>query len=175
MRKTLDFGSLKLKIRHFLLQNSEVYRRSMKSSSNEVSFSQVAKELHKKCGIGERRLRRYLSEDINSKSLSITIDDLNCFRSLSNQTLLEFLAYLTGDNLEHSLSWWQTSILDFFDELDLNTRRRLNCTVFDKKNYSKSAVLLDTMSSAINLDDKDIESISNFIDYLSFCKEKRNS
>lgn len=169
----LNIERLQLKVRHFLLQNSEAYKRSLKGLNGEPSLSQVAKELHKKCGVGERRLRRYLSEDLDTKSLSITIDDLNRFRELSGQTLIEFLSYLTGDNQENSLSWWQTNILGFFDQLDLDTRRKLHCTIFDNNNFSKSECIFDIMSSAISLEESDINLVSDYVNFLHF-KKKNN-
>ncbi len=137
----MDYESLRDKIRHYLLQQSTLYKRSLLNQEVDASVSHIARELQGKCLIGQRRLQKYLAEKINPKELSITIEDLIDFAQISGQDITSFIAYLFNQTNQTSLKPWESQVLGFFRGLHLALRRDLNCTVFKELTPDSSDIL----------------------------------
>ena len=170
----MNQSSILIKIRHFLLQQSDIYKESLKDEAQDINVSKIAKELNKKMGLGERRLKRYLSEDTSPKELSVTLDDMVAFSRVADETVVDFLSYLTGECSITSLSHWQKDVIDFFDSLNLNKRRLLNCTLFDKIYREKSCELLELSARAIDLNYFEIEQLKRYIMFLKYQRDDPN-
>ncbi len=139
----MDYNSIKDKIRHYLLQQSIIYRR-MVIHNDESSINQIARELSIKCNVGQRRLQKYLSEHTLEKELSITIEDLVEFAGLTGQELTQFVAYIFNQTNQAQLKPWETQVLSFFRRLHMALRRDLNCTVLHEFN-SKATLALELL------------------------------
>ena len=140
----MDAEFIRLRVRHFLLQHSGLYRRALAKGQEMPSVLSMSAELAKKTGMTARRLQKYLAERSQVKELSISLEDLEIFAQLAEQSTSTFIAYL----LEESLSQPRAhdsdpKALQFIDALHEGHRRRLNSTLFSGKDQLKSEQVID--------------------------------
>lgn len=157
---------IRLRVRHFLLQQSEVFQKSIAEVfSSKASVIRIAEELSKKTGLSERRLQKYLAKDLNPKELSITLPDLSAIANLKNLSLSNFIAYLAEEKPLFSQSDKSSDKKDFsfLTHLHEGQRRLLNGTIFSDKNLVKSEMILDLMIEAYTLTEEDIKLIGSII------------
>lgn len=142
----MDYSEVKKRIRHFLLQQDEGYRESVQNNVAAPSITKIAKSLDKKCGIGERRLQKYLSDTDNAKELSINLSDLHAFAQLVRMKPGQFMSYLLEeDHHDPYLAPWKTNLMEFFGNIHHSLRRELNCTVFSGEDFDRREGLLDLL------------------------------
>lgn len=164
----MDYSAVKKRIQHFLLQQDEGYRESVQKNIPAPSISKIAKSLDAKCGIGARRLQKYLSDADNEKELAINLNDLDAFSKLVNMKPGQFLSYLLEEeSLSNDLSPWKTNLIEFFGQIHHSLRRELNCTIFTDKNLEKGEKLLDLLLVLDRIDSGDLEVVERVISAIS--------
>lgn len=168
----MDYASVKKRIQHFLLQQDEGYRESVRNNVPAPSIAKIAKSLDKKCPIGSRRLQKYLSEIENEKELSINLDDLAAFSALVQMQPGQFLSYLLEeDNHGNDASPWKSKITEFFGNIHHSLRRELNCTIFSGEDLQRREKLLDLLLLIDKVDDAEQEVIHRITN--AFLNEKK--
>jgi len=159
----LDPNKIRLRIRHFLLQQSGNFRRSVaKNSRSHLSVSAVARELSGRITMSTRRLEKYLTKELGPKEVSITLSDLELFAGLKECSLSRFIAYLLEEEpgvqyLEGS----QKEVVDFFQSLHEGHRRALCATLLSGKNLRRSEKLVELIIQLYALSDQDLATIES--------------
>lgn len=129
-------AEIKAKIRHFLLKNSTRYSRAVTQGKEVPSTTSLARELQKKCPIGERRLQKYLYESTPSKDLTISLEDLVAFAKLGECSLGVFISYLMQEESSlPDIDKAQAEVLRFFSLLSLRDRRELRLRIFNPSSF----------------------------------------
>ncbi|MFK7824416.1 MAG: hypothetical protein AB8G05_09675 [Oligoflexales bacterium] len=164
-------NEIKDKIKHFLLQKDKQYVNAIKNNQTPPSMSQIATNLSRKCNVGVRRLRKYLSE--SPTDLSISLEDLQNFSDLAGQNISSYIAYLYDEKLDSSLNPRQIRLIDFFDRVHLSLRRELNLTIFSDNDVKKSEKILELLPCLYKLQQVDIEVIAHIIEAFR-SKSERN-
>lgn len=160
----MDYSAVKKRIRHFLLQQDEGYRRSVRRNRPAPPMLRIAKSLDAKCGIGSRRLQKYLSDIDNEKQLSINLNDLDAFAKLANMQPGQFLSYLLEEEEgRHNLAPWKLCLIDFFGQIHHSLRRELNCTVFSGDKLEKREKLLDLLLTLDRIAPADLDVIERVV------------
>ena len=132
-----SFVEIKAKIRHFLLKNSTRYSRAVIQGKVAPSITLLAKDLQKKCPIGERRLQKYLYESTSSKDLTISFEDLTAFAELGQCSLGSFISYLIQEESSFpDINKAQSELLNFFSLLTLRDRRELRLRIFNPSSFA---------------------------------------
>lgn len=155
-------NEIKEKIKHFLLQKDKQYVKAIEKNQTPPSMSQIATNLSRKCNVGVRRLRKYLSE--SPTDLSISLEDIQNFSDLAGQNISSYIAYLYDEKLDSSLNSRQVRLLDFFDRVHLSLRRELNLTIFSDNDTKKSEKILELLPCLYKLQQVDIEIIAHIIE-----------
>ena len=163
-----SLSEIKAKIRHFLLKNSSYYRREITNGSAKPPISAIAKQLHKVCPIGERRLQKYLYETTCEKDLNISLSDLFAFSELANSSIGSFIAYLFEEEAaKGDLNEKQLNILKFYSKLNLRDRRRLSLKVFNPDNFSRGEEVIRAAINIASMNQAEREAIIKLIDVFS--------
>ena len=160
----MDYSAIKKRIQHFLLQQDEGYRESVQQNVPAPSIAKIAKSLDSKCGIGARRLQKYLSETDNEKELAINLNDLAAFSGLVDMEPGQFLSYLLEEEHQASqLAPWKSNLIDFFGQIHHSLRRELNCTIFTGEDLEKREKLLDLLLLLDKLNADDLKVVNRVV------------
>ena len=162
----LDPNQIRLRVRHFLLQQSSNFRRSVaKNSLSSISVSAVARELSERINMPIRRLEKYLTKELGPKEVSITLNDLEIFADLKGLRLSHFIAYLLEEETAaQDLTGWRKGVVDFFQSLHEGHRRALGATLLSGKNLPRSEKLVELMIKLYALSDQDLATIESIAD-----------
>lgn len=153
----MDYNYLRDRIRHLLLKKSDCYNRSLANGTKIPSMTKIAKGLHKKCSLSERRILKYLSTSTLEKDLNITIRDLNALSNLNNTNLSNFFSYLNNDlSSINNLSSFDKEALSFLSTLDYARRRELSKTIFNSKQNERNKKLIDITLNLTKLPEDDL-------------------
>ena len=159
---TFDYNRLRQKIKHFLLQKSKAYQRSLLGLGSPPSQVQMAKSLSEVSILGQRRLQKYLSEDMNQKNLSITFEDIDAFAQLGDQSFADFLQYLTGTQRDESQwSGLKSDVLEILGRINMGLRRELKATLFNRDQFERSERILRISITLSRMNDLDFELAEN--------------
>lgn len=155
------------KIRHFLLNRSEVYKRAVKKGEKAPPITNIARQLQKICPIGERRLQKYLYENTPAKDLQITLEDLLEFAKLAGGSLGSFVTYL-GDEPSalQEISSGQRGVLQMLSKLSFSARRELHLRVFDPTRTSQGEEILMMALEISKLDEPRRDAVQRMIELL---------
>jgi hypothetical protein len=164
----LDPNKIRLRVRHFLLQQSVHFERIVsKDFKGTLPISSIARELSRKVDIPARRLQRYLAKELGPKEVSITLTDLELIAGMKNIPLSHFIAYLLEEEVPADHSGWRKGVIDFVQSLHEGHRRALGATVFSGKNQQKSEKIVELMIHLYSLNDKDINAVESIVDAFS--------
>lgn len=172
----IDLNQVRLKIRHFLLQQSGLFHRSLeKGSDTPAPTSAIARELSKKINLPERRLQKYLTKELGPKEITITLTDMEQMASLKQLPLSHFIAYLLEEQFSNELVGWKRTAIDFFQNLHEAHRRALNATLFLSKNQKKNERLIELIIQVYSLGDQDLSTIESIVSAFKAKNTLRNT
>lgn len=162
----LDPNKIRLRIRHFLFQQSKLFQRTVaKSSESSLSISAVAGELAQQVSMSKRRLEKYLTKELGPKEVSITLTDLELFAGMKGVSLSGFIAYLLEEESSgEDLVGWKKSVVDFFQSLHEGHRRALAATMLSGKDAKRSEKLVELMIQLYTLSEQDLAAIEYIIE-----------
>lgn len=167
MKVPMDYGQLKSKLQHFLLQQDPQYIDALFANLPAPPVVSIAKSLDRICPIGVRRLQKYLSEGDNAKELSITLDDVQAFAALAKQKVSTFVAYLFSEKIDHQPCKWQRAMTAFFAPVHLGLRRELTHRVFSSEDVQRNEELLELLVKISQLSQEDLQVMRRIINSLS--------
>ena len=160
----IDSSHIRLRVRHFLLQQSVLFQRSIANHAQEkVPVSMIARELAKQIKMPARRLQKYLAKDLSPKDLSITLTDLELIADLKKIPLSQFLGYLLQEKTPNDLEGWRKNTLEFFESLHEGHRRALSATLFSGKNQQKSEKLIELLIQLYTLNEQDLSTVESIV------------
>lgn len=148
---------IRLRVRHFLLQKSVQFQRSLKSTDTQPSISSLARELHKSLPtLAKRRLAKYLSPELSPKDLSVTMSDLIAFAELAAMSVGDFMAYLLEEKATRQQPEWERQALEFLYNLHLGHRRALKVQVFQAE-QKRADEMIEILLAVSKLDDEGLK------------------
>ncbi len=163
---------VKRRIRHYLLQQSKQYLSQLKRNLKTPPIMQMARDLDSACGLGVRRIQKFLSEKELVRDLAVTVWDLEKFASLSDQPVGSFVSYLLNERQDSPLKDWETETLAFFARLPLSTRRNLKLTVFRTKDTDLAKNLIEQLIKLSQLREEDLIVVETIIESLLAVKKR---
>lgn len=155
----IDEEVLRLRIRHFLLQQSLLYQRAIAKNSKDLpSLSAMANELSKIIPMTARRLQKYLNKNLPPKEIAISLEDIGALSHLKKTSPSQFLSYLMEEKSGYQKKD-DDMLTRFFDSLHEGQRRSLKATIFSGKNEEKSERLIDLILTCYSLSENNLSII----------------
>lgn len=157
---------IRLRIRHYLLQQSELFRRVAALGSGAMPpVSNMAEELSHKIPLPTRRLQKYLTEELGPKEIAVSLQDLQLLAQMQGYSVTEFVAYLFQEKwMPTNGSLWQEAALAFLEKLHEGHRRALTMSLFSTQDHGKSEQLINLALQLYQLPKEDINTIESIID-----------
>jgi hypothetical protein len=170
--RSVDPEQIRLRIRHFLLQQSTIFRQSIAKNSSLPPVLAIARELSRRIDMPPRRLQKYLARELGPKEIAITLNDLALIAGLKNLPLSEFLAYLLDEKAPPELTGWKKNAISFVQSLHEGHRRALDATLFSEKDHPRSERLIELIIQLYALNDQDISTIESIAEAFNLRKNQ---